>query len=153
MAEITVEKQICPTCGADVRPQALFCYKCGGAVKNNALFPERKNGTGKSAAMPINEAIEKDAAESRQTLEKEVENKKNKSALPNLPDAKNSNVREEAKLKTAAAMRRKAKSFQKQEIQIVWEEPENDSGGKLLLVGLLLTIFAAVIILWALTMK
>ena len=153
MAEITVEKKICPTCGADVRPQALFCYNCGGAVKNNTPLPKRKNGTGNIAETTIKKVLENDAAEPRQIIEEKIEFRKDESVPKDLPDAKNSSVSEEAKLKSAAAMRRKAKSFQKQEIQIVWEEPENDSGGKLLLVGLLLAVFAAVIVLWALTMK
>ncbi|MBS1792716.1 MAG: hypothetical protein JSS81_02610 [Acidobacteria bacterium] len=34
-------------------------------------------------------------------------------------------IAEEAKLKSAANMRRKAKNFQKKTVEVVWEEPEN----------------------------
>lgn len=40
MAEIKTEKQICRTCGVDVRPDTLFCYNCGSAVGN---FPTVKD--------------------------------------------------------------------------------------------------------------
>jgi predicted amidophosphoribosyltransferase len=46
MAEILVEKQICASCGANVRPGALFCYNCGGAVSSVPDKIENKNGNG-----------------------------------------------------------------------------------------------------------
>lgn len=153
MAEITVEKKICPTCGVDVRPQALFCYNCGGAVKKVNSVPEKKNGAGKITDAPVVEQVDKNFVEQRKIVETTVENQTKETELKERASAKSSNIQEEAKLKSAAAMRRKAKSFQKQEIEVVWEEPENDSGVKLLLVGALLTIFAAVVVLWALIMK
>ena len=62
-------------------------------------------------------------------------------------------ISEQAKLKSAASLRRKAKSFQKREVEIIWEEPQNASGGRLILIALLLTAFAVAVVVLAMYLK
>jgi cobalamin biosynthesis Mg chelatase CobN len=62
------------------------------------------------------------------------------------PVVEKSGIQKDAKLKSAAAMRRKAKSFQAKQVEVVWEEPETSSSVKLVLVVLLLTLFAAAVV-------
>lgn len=145
MAKTLAEKKICDACGADVRPGSGFCYNCGGAVaqeeelsKTEANIDQKKVGDvwrqsdlgdpsdfktsnidlkttklkeevvdvidlkpiGKPGDEPLNKTIE---------------------AIP----AEKPSFQEGSKMKSAANMRRKAKSFQKKTVEVVWEEPEN----------------------------
>lgn len=148
MAEITVEKKMCAACGAEVRPGALFCYSCGGAISVSPEKPFNQNGKGaensarKSAS--VNQFKEKndDATTRLERRETPVEAKIEKSPLT-----------PETKLKSAAAMRRKPKTFQKKEVEIVWEEPQSPSSILLILTALLLAVFAAVVVILAMTLK
>ncbi|MBA2737503.1 MAG: zinc ribbon domain-containing protein [Pyrinomonadaceae bacterium] len=151
MAEIIVENQICESCGADVRPQALFCYNCGGSVAGQTEKTENNNGNNKIGDRLLRDDIKEEVAEKTQPVESgEVRKIEEKERI--LKDKK-PDVFEEAKLKSAASLRRKAKSFQKKQVEIVWEEPENSSNISLILVALLLTVFAAAIVWLALYLK
>lgn len=153
MAEIIVENQTCPSCGVSVRPQALFCYNCGGAVSEKKSVIENSNGSGAIVPAAQIETLEKPIESVPRIVETKIENQKNGTAFEDKPAAKNAKIHEEAKLKSAAAMRRKAKSVQKQEVEVVWEEPENISGVKLLIAAVLLAVFAIAVVMWALAMK
>jgi len=161
MAEIIVENQICETCGADVRPQALFCYNCGGAVgvqiEKTENKTESKNGNNKSGDVLLKnnfkEEIKEETAEKPANSESNGDVRKIEVTAETIKKDKKADVFEEAKLKSAASLRRKAKSIQPKEIEIVWEEPERISGLRLTLIVLLLTAFAAAVVFLAISLK
>ena len=144
MAKTLVEKKICDACGADVRPGSLFCYNCGGAVseKMPAADQSLKNDNHHQFQPELAEASDlKTTQLKRETVEEfenppvakpigkplgsdlfekaEAERQAELEALAEKPT-----IQEKAKLKSAAHMRRKAKSFQRK-VEVVWEEPEN----------------------------
>ena len=143
MAEIVVENQICEACGADIRPGSLFCYNCGGALDGQIEKIENKNGNNKTNDARREAIAEKEFVEKARI--ETIENAKIKDKKPDLV--------QEAKLKSAASMRRKAKSFQTKEVEVIWEEPENVSGVRLILIALLLTAFAAAVVIFAMYLK
>lgn len=161
MAEIIVENQICETCGADVRPQALFCYNCGGAVgvqiEKTENKTESKNGNNKSGDVLLKnnfkEEIKEETAEKPANSESNGDVRKIEVTAETIKKDKKADVFEEAKLKSAASLRRKAKSIQPKEIEIVWEEPERISGLRLTLIVLLLSAFAAAVVFLAISLK
>jgi hypothetical protein len=166
MAEIVVENQTCKTCGAGVRPHAAFCYNCGGALAGNPGENESKNGNNKDSDILLTENNKennkKEIVEKTQIVERNIEirkfedsgqtkvkdNKDNKNNKDKKPD-----LVKEAKLRSAASLRDKAKSFQKKEIEIVWEEPENSSGALLTIIALVLTAFAVTVVILAMYLK
>lgn len=146
-----VEKQICASCGADVRSGALFCYSCGGAVSAVPKKQENNNGNGAKtdfsernnvAPTEFKEITVSEAATKSSGFETTVERRKEETTAP-----------AEAKLKSAAAMRRKPKTLHKKEVEIVWEEQENPSSWLLIAAALVLAIFAAAVVIAALTLK
>jgi hypothetical protein len=147
MAEILVEKQICASCGVEVRPGALFCYNCGGAISAVPDKIESKNGNGANG----------DFAKRKNTTQTQLKDKKIEvSAQNEMRETEINGERElptKTKLESAAAMRRKPKTIQKKEVEIVWEEQENPSSIVLILTALLLAIFAAAVIILAMTLK
>ena len=153
MAEIVVENQICETCGADVRPQALFCYNCGGAVAEQMEETENKNGNNKTSDDWRQNNFEEEFAEKTQIADPDSKVREIEAAENAVIKDKKPDVFGEAKLKSAASMRRKAKSFQRKEVEIIWEEPENVSGIRLILIALLLTAFAAAVVVFAIFLK
>lgn len=165
MAELIVENQICKTCGADVRPQALFCYNCGGAVGvetekiGNKIESgnEGKKGNSKSGdVLPknnFNDEIRKASAKKPSNIEPDGNFKKNEVKTETINKDKKADVFEEAKLKSAASLRRKAKSVHPKEIEVIWEEPERISGLWLTLIVILVTGFAAAVVFFAVSLK
>lgn len=150
MAEILVEKQNCPSCGVAVRPGALFCYNCGGAISGMPNKIESKNGNSANGEF----------AKQKNTTQTQLKDKKDKkievSAQNEMREMEIKGEREipkEANLKSAAAMRRKPKTIQKKEVEIVWEKQENPSSIVLVLTALLLASFAAAVIILAMTLK
>lgn len=143
MPETLVENRVCSACGADVRKGALFCYHCGGAVAPEIPAPS-ENHKPASDAWFREEIIEETAKEKplEQAL-KPTEAKTEVLEAADIPIQK-PDVFEEAKLKSAASMRRKDKPSQKIRIEeVVWEEPENAPNGWFILVALVLTLIAA----------
>ncbi len=156
MAELIVENQICKTCGTDVRPQALFCYNCGGAVGFQPDSNENTNGNKKSGVLPKSnhkEEVRDETANKTAVFEAEREVAQLQVKEETIKKDKKPDVFEEAKLKSAASLRRKAKSVQPKKIEVVWEEPENVSGVRLTLIVILLTTFAAAVVFFAISMK
>jgi len=147
MPETLVENRICSACGAEVRKGALFCYHCGGSVAPEV--PSSENHKPASDAWFREDIIEeKTEEENLEQIEKPAEAKTEVLEAADIPIQK-PDVFEEAKLKSAASLRRKDRPFQKIKIEeVVWEEPENAPNGWFILVALVLTLFA-VGIFWA----
>lgn len=127
MAETTIENRVCNACGTEVRPNSLFCYHCGGS-----LAPEV------GALKNINAETNGD----KPAIETMADN----------PIPKPVAV-EEPKLKSAAAMRRRAKSFQPKRVEIIWEEHENAPNGWFIFAAIFLILFAAGILYLAIFLK
>lgn len=145
MSQATVEKGICKTCGADVRPQADYCYNCGGAVSTSAI--EKKSVT---ASENVNSAEEKTIEEKPETNSKiavdTIENQ-----APKIE--KKASVSEQTKLKTAASLRRQSKSLERKTVEVVWEE-HDDAPNILFISGaVFLTLVAAAILFLAMYLK
>ena len=125
MTEAIVEKEFCSACGADVRPQADYCYNCGVAVSDSAAKKEPFPPAEVSAVdnltheKVIDEKPEKnaDAAIKKDVIE---------TVAAETPEAeKNFGSQIPAKLTSAAAMRRKSKSFERKTVEVVWEEHDS----------------------------
>ncbi len=145
MAE-TVENRVCNACGADVRPQADFCYNCGKAV--SAAKPEINLNAGENSGEPKSQKTDESGANQINPIVAEESVEKLKNA-----DLKSANIREEAKLKSAASLRRRAKSFQPKKIEVVWTEHDSAPNVWFISGAVFLTILAAVILFLALYFK
>ena len=140
MAETLVENRVCNACGADVRSNALFCYNCGSSVAPDIVvaLKDKENVAGKSFRENGNSLKPDDQSVVAEVIDKPI-------PKPDLP--------EETNLKSAAAMRRKSKSFQPKRIEVIWEEHENPPNGWFILVAIVLTLFAAGILYLTMTLK
>ena len=146
MAETAVENLICQTCGADARPNALFCYHCGSSVAPELVvaLKDRKNVGNVRFHKIADEEKNGDKSEQiKQTIVEEIEDK---------PILKPS-LAEEPKLKSAATMRRRSKSFQPKRVEIIWEEHENAPNGWFIAAAIFLTLFALGILYLAIYLK
>jgi hypothetical protein len=154
MAETLVEKKTCESCGADVRDGSIFCYNCGGAVsldpagtKNNA--PENNNFKTTQLKKETLEGLADKPIE-KPTVGELLER------IEDQPIAKpieKPEPEEDGKLKSAANMRRKSKSFQKKAVEVVWEEPENAPNKWFPLVAIVLILFVVAIFYLAMYLK
>jgi len=146
MAETTVENLICQACGAGVRPKALFCYHCGSSVAPGSVVSLKDEIDVGNARLREAVSEERNGDKSEQIKQTIVEKIEDRLILkPNLP--------EEPKLKSAATMRRRSKSFQPKRIEIIWEEHENAPNGWFIAAAIFLTLFAAGILYLAMRLK
>lgn len=160
MAETLVEKKVCEACGADVRSGSLFCYNCGGAVSLD--LPESRKKTVREALLS-EDLIENKNLKTKPLSKKVVENTELKPIEKPSDDkllekfADNSKekpvIQEVAKLKSAANMRRKPKTYQKKTVEIVWEEPENAPNKWFPIVAVILILFVVAIFYMAMYLK
>jgi uncharacterized Zn finger protein (UPF0148 family) len=152
MAETLVENRTCSACGVDVRTGALFCYNCGGSVAPEIPVSEnqepvtvamfRENTDGEISKDENLEQIE-DAATAETVVAETVD-------VP----VKKTDIYEEGKLKSAASLRRKAKTFQKRKIEeIAWTGHENAPNAWFILVALILTLFAVAVFWLAIRLR
>jgi len=140
MAETTIENRICNTCGSEVRPNSLFCYHCGGSLAPQIVVALKDEEAVSGARFGENINVENNG--DKPAIEKATDN----------PIPKPVAV-EEPKLKSAAAMRRRAKSFQPKRIEIIWEEHENTANGWFVFAAIFLILFAAGILYVAMFLK
>lgn len=150
MAETQVEKKICESCGAEIRPGSTFCYNCGGAVSPD--LPLSENNSYKTTRLEkeklaglADRPIEKPTvAELLEKIEERPIEKPREETVP---------IRDDAKMKSAANLRRKAKSFQKKPVEVVWEEPENAPNKWFPIVAIVLVLFVLGIFYLAMVLK
>ncbi len=160
MAETLVEKKICEACGADVRPGSLFCYNCGGAVSLDLPESKKENI---SDAWLRDDLVENsdlktsrlDGVKTENVVLKPIGKPTVSELLEEISDKtiEKPNIAEEAKLKSAANMRRKAKTFQKKRVEIVWEEPENTPNKWFPIVAIILILMVVGIFYLAMYLK
>lgn len=150
MAETIVENQICNACGVEVREGALFCYNCGGAVASEVLDEEKE----KVSDVWLRENIVENGKNDKITKQPEEELKEF-TAVEKIADTpiQKPEIHTEAKLKSAASMRRKSATFQKKKIEVVWKEHDNAPNGWFITVAIILTLFALVVFFLAMYLK
>jgi hypothetical protein len=183
MAEILVENRICSACGADVRKGALFCFSCGSSVApeipaseinaseiTQPAIDESEAAEHKDRKFeiikPENEEPERTAPLTEvfvdENLKRDGDEAENKTEV--LPAAevteisdipvKKTDIIEEAKLKSAASLRRKAKTVQKRKVEeIVWTGHDNAPNLWFILVAVVLTLLAFGIFWMAMQLK
>ncbi len=160
MAETLVENKVCEACGADVRSGSLFCYNCGGAVSLD--LPESEKKTVREALLSEDLADNRDlktkpldSEVTQNVVLKPIEKPSNDELLEKFADKskENRSIQEEAKLKSAANMRRKAKKYQKKTLEVVWEEPENAPNKWFPIVAVILILFVVAIFYLAMYLK
>ncbi len=154
MAEMLVENQVCDACGADVRKGALFCYNCGGEVASEIVVAKNdKIETVDNTRFQENISKENGTEYKPSKVKTKQEVRDISVEEPIAKPIEKSSLNEEAKLKSAATMRRKSKIIQPKKVEIIWEEHENTSNVWFVLVAVFLTVFAAVILFLAIRMK
>jgi hypothetical protein len=140
MAQKTAtDNVVCISCGADVRSEALFCYNCGGAIAVHPEAAEAKSNGAAAEQAPAEKVTEKDADK--------IAVKPDVAAA----DAKNKAARTDRKPLTAAMLRRK-RAYNRQPVEVVWQEPSQPSP-LFVIASVVFTIFAAILLAAALYLK
>jgi uncharacterized Zn finger protein (UPF0148 family) len=160
MAETLVENRTCSACGVDVRMGALFCYNCGGSVAPQIPVPETPAPENHEPASDVwfkenivEEKIEEKVEEKPAEVIEEAPPADEKEVVAETTDKpdETTGIHEQAKLKSAASLRRKAKTIQKRKVEeVIWTGHENAPNGWFILVALVLTAFA-VAVFWLVT--
>ena len=155
MAKTSVKNKTCAACGANVRQGSLFCYNCGEAVAPEAAEVKSalKQKTVKEALVE-EELKEKTDFRTTRLDGAAIEQKAQAAELKKeAPIPKPDTAEPETKLKTAANLRRKPKTFQKKTVEIVWEEPDQSPNKWFPLVAIGLVVFVALIFYLAMYLK
>jgi hypothetical protein len=151
MTENPVENPVCSACGVPVRPQALFCYNCGSSIA-----PEI--GNAKQSDEAANEIRLRDGLDDGNKAETQAKTdagenhdqpigKPTEMLVEEKPDKK-SRVPTEAKLQSAAALRRSGRTAaQRKTVEVVWDEPESAPNVWFLVAAFVLALFAVGILL------
>jgi hypothetical protein len=138
MASESIENRECSNCGEMVRPRALFCYKCGENVAEESSVKVRRKTNSEVSDVWFKDSIVSEEKKSKKLKTKNTGRIKKESVTEQFVSEKiELKVDEpveafeekasESKLKSAATMRNKAKTLQKQKVEMVWDNPENPS--------------------------
>ena len=142
MAEIIVENQICNACGVDIRKGALFCYNCGGSVTPEIASPKVNKVVDENQVSARVNNTENGKKVNRTELKSELKNESvSVEEIANESMSK-PEIQPETKLKSAASLRKKSKTVQKKQVEIIWEEHENAPNIWFILAAILLALFA-----------
>lgn len=158
------EKQVCSSCGADVRPNTTFCYNCGSSVAEKS-FEKTSVETRKSDFLKPDIA----SAQNGNYVSAEIESKAEEPIIKPIEkpfdeplEAKNDLSKIEEKilepkgkpgLKSAASMRRPQKNAQPKNVEVVWEQPENSTSVWFVIFAFILLLFAVGALLAMLYLK
>jgi hypothetical protein len=159
MPETLVENRNCSACGVDVRKGALFCYNCGGSVAPEIpapeiLAPEENHKPSSDVWFKEDIIEEKPEEKPDEVIEETSEAEETVAVETSDVPVQKTGIQEDAKLKSAASLRRKAKIIQKRKVEeIVWTGHENAPNGWFILVALVLTLFAAAVLWLATSIK
>lgn len=139
MAKKVMDKPLCEACGADIRQGSMFCYNCGGPVT-----PEAKAQVDKAAAgAPSSVWLKDDLADLPRDTTK-LTAPETASVAEEAPEEKRG-IYEEAKLKTAASLRRKGKLIARRNVEVVWEEPDSSPDARFILAALVFVLVVIVL--------
>lgn len=151
MTESVVETPVCEACGADVRKGSLYCYNCGGPVAPESIAAEKSqtrsaaNDAWFRADIVESKKLETTRLDKGKKKKKEtpVEEKPTGDAIPK------AGIAEESGLRTAASLRRKGKTIERKDVEVIWEEPEPGPNLKFILATLVMLLVVIVIYLVA----
>lgn len=152
MTDSVVQTPVCEACGADIRAGSLYCYNCGGPVAPESVATEKSRT--RSAA---NEAwFRADIVDSKKFETNRLDKKTKKTIVDETPaDATTPKpgIAEEAKLRTAASLRRKGKTIERRNVEVVWEEPDPGPNLKFILATVIMLLLVASIYMVASYLK
>lgn len=134
MPKTATDNVACIACGADVRSEALFCYNCGGAIASSPVMQAQAE-----IAEPNGERDLRDQLPDKSPIEMSK------------PVVKDAAVKTDRKPLTAAMLRRK-RAYNRQPIEVVWEEPETHSM-VFIIASVILTVLVVIILAAAFYLK
>ena len=165
MAENIIEKVACTSCGTEVREGSSFCYSCGEPVSGKPLKAKSKRSRkGSRNGRPVKETNRLDAEEPEQTIEPEtqlVEQPAETLAEPiaveepvieDKPGVTELAVEDSPKLRSAASMRQRTRTFERKPVEVMWVEREKPSW-VFIIVSLVIVGFAVMLLALALYLK
>jgi hypothetical protein len=165
MAENVIEKVACTSCGTEVREGSSFCYSCGEPVSGKPTKAKSKRSRkGSKNGRPVKETNRLDAEEPQQAIEQEtqlVEQPAETLAEPiaveepvieDKPAVEESVVEDRPKLRSAASMRRRTRTFERKPVEVMWVEREKPSW-VFIIVSLVIVGFAVMLLALALYLK
>ena len=164
MTGTAVEKGECAECGADIRDEAAFCYNCGGAL--NAEEIESTKVSEKSSAAWLRGDINEDPSTSDKDESTDVD-KPNAMPAEDFEDAgvnvsqktaekesgNTKRIKPKIKMKSAANLRKKPKSFERRKVEVVWEERNSTANIWFIVMSVLITFFVGVLFFLAMYLK
>lgn len=160
MAKALVEDKICEACGVDVRPGSLFCYNCGEPVSLHLRQSKKRNVRNGRRRVDLAEDPDLttkplDSGAVENIALKPIEKPSADLLVYKIADEaiEKPNIAEASKLKSAANMRRRAKTLQKTSVEIIWEEPENGPNKWFPIVAILLVLLVVGIFYLAMYLK
>lgn len=171
MEETLVEKKVCKECGVDVRPDTAFCYNCGksvtetpdgpaatdevsGAWFEETIISDPKDDSDKTVAAEEEPAAAEIAPDpTPETAEEDKEAADNEKETFEEIDPIHHSIPVDSGLKSAAAIRKKPKTFRNREVEVVWEEHGGRSNLAYLLITLVVMLFTLVVFYFAMQMK
>ena len=109
-----VKPAVCASCGSDIRPGSQFCFNCGGSLE--AISTSGQIASKDSYVPPASPT--------------------NGVPTSDLPIVKGPGLR------SAASLRKEARSFRREPVEIAWEANGGSSDAIFILGALILTLFA-----------
>lgn len=164
MAENVIEKAACTSCGTEVREGSSFCYSCGEPLsgkqpkaKSKRSRKGSRNGRPVKETNRLAEEPEKAVVQETQVVEQLVETLAEPLAVEepfigDKPTVAESVVEDSPRLRSAASMRRRTRTFERKPVEIMWVEREKPSW-MFIIVSLVIVGFAAVLLALALYLK
>ncbi len=147
MAKKAPEKSFCDACGADIRGGSLYCYNCGGPVTEES----KAAVAAKTATDGISDAwFREEITPPRDTTKLKPPAV---TEVAEAPPIEKPGIYEEAKLKTAASLKRKGKTLTRKRVEVVWDEPDKGPDAKFILAALSLTLIVIVVFFVAAYLK
>lgn len=145
MAGTVVKKEVCRSCGVEVRETSSFCYACGETIlaetEPDIVRVDMQILSGNGSLDREAPSIE---IEATQVSEEPAAEVISGNALQANED--------KTKIRSAASFRRKAKAYNRKPVEIAWVQREG-SPRAFIIVSIVLIVFAAVLLALALYLK
>lgn len=141
MPKAILEKELCSTCGVDVREGSQFCYNCGEAIDGGPPPPAILKPDEPISARPI------EPPRSRLDIPAKLPaSKKHETAIKNGPG------RPETR-RTSTPPRSRIRAKAKEKVEFEWVEPSRSPLVRFLVTAIILAVFAGLMLLAAAILK
>lgn len=159
-----MEKTVCVSCGTEVREGSSFCYSCGELISGKPTKAKKRSRKASKNGRPVKETNRLDAEGPEQAIEQEEQLVEQPVEIltypipveePVIEDKTvlaESVVEDSAKLRSAASMRRRTRTFERKPVEVMWVEREKPNL-TFIIVSLLIVGFAAGLLVFALYLK